>query len=208
MESGYDQPSAAEEMTAAQKKTLEEMKLKDLKVKNMFQSLDRTILKTLSVYFSRVMMVANDMKNLGEDIPDVKIVEKILRTLTEKWNYIVCSIEESKDIDKLSVDALQSSLFVHEHKFIKDKGEEQALVVSIRGRFGGFRGDRGRGCYVFNKATIECYNCHILDHYQYECPVLKKQANYVEVEELEEMLLMAYIKDAPEEDKKKQKYFH
>jgi hypothetical protein len=37
-----------------------------------------------------------------------------LRTLTEKYNYIVCSIEESKDINHLSVDELQSSLLVHE----------------------------------------------------------------------------------------------
>lgn len=70
--------------------------------------------ESIADYFGRVMVVANDMGNYGEDITDVKIIEKILRTLTEKWNYIVCSVEEVKDIDKLSVDALQSSLLVHE----------------------------------------------------------------------------------------------
>lgn len=35
---------------------------------------------------------------------DVNIVEKIAHTLIEKFNYIVCSIEESKDIDRLSID--------------------------------------------------------------------------------------------------------
>ena len=63
------------------------------------------------------MTVVNDMRNYGEDMSDVKIVEKILRTLTNKWNYIVCSIEEAKDIDQLSVDALQSSMLVHEQTF-------------------------------------------------------------------------------------------
>lgn len=153
MEFGYSQPGADEVLTAAQKKTLEEAQLKDLKAKNyLFQSLDKSILKTVAQketskqlwdsmkmkcqgnarlqraqlnrfrrefevlamkqgeaigdYFSRVMMIANDMRNYGEDMADVKIVEKILRTLTEKWNYIVCSIEESKDIDELFVDAL------------------------------------------------------------------------------------------------------
>jgi hypothetical protein len=70
--------------------------------------------ESVTDYFSRVMVVANDMQNYGEDMQDVKIVEKILRTLTDKFNYIVCSIEESKDIDLLSVDELQSSLIVHE----------------------------------------------------------------------------------------------
>lgn len=52
------------------------------------------------------MTVTNDMRNYGEDASDVKIVEKILRTLTDKWNYIVCSIEEANDINQLFVDAL------------------------------------------------------------------------------------------------------
>lgn len=32
---------------------------------------------------------------------DVTIVANILRSLTPKWDYVVCSIEESKDIDAL-----------------------------------------------------------------------------------------------------------
>lgn len=57
------------------------------------------------------------MRTYGEQMQDVTVVEKILRSLSEKFNYIICSIEESKDIDKLSVDELESSLIVHEQKF-------------------------------------------------------------------------------------------
>jgi hypothetical protein len=63
-------------------------------------------------YFSRVMTMANKMWVYGEEIEDVKIMDKILRTLTEKFNYIVCCIEESKDIDNLYVDELQSYLIM------------------------------------------------------------------------------------------------
>ncbi|XP_075515550.1 uncharacterized protein LOC142550198 [Primulina tabacum] len=48
------------------------------------------------------MTVANKMRIYGEDMQDVKVVKKILRSLTEKFNYVVCSIEESKDIDALT----------------------------------------------------------------------------------------------------------
>lgn len=44
---------------------------------------------------------------------DVTTVEKILRTLMLEFNYVVCSIEESKDMDNLSLDELQSSLLVY-----------------------------------------------------------------------------------------------
>lgn len=256
IETGYAEPGVGEKLTAAQEKTLEEMKLKDLKVKNyLFQSIDKSILKTIlqkhtskqlwdsmkrkyqgnkrvqraqlqalrrdfevlemkigelvKDYFSRVMMVANDMRNLGEDMQDVKIVEKILRTLTDNFNYIVCSIEESKDINCLTVDELQSSLTVHEQKFRRTRGEEQALKVEVeegrgrgnggRGRGGAYRGGayqgrgQGRGRQGFNKALVECYKCHKFGHFQSECPSWEKGANFAELDEGEEMLLMAHL---------------
>lgn len=76
-------------------------------------------------------------------------MEKILRTLTEKFNYVIFSIEESKDIDALTVDELQSSLIEHEQKFYRSNGEEQALKVTMDERNGGRGrvrgGGRGRG---------------------------------------------------------------
>lgn len=79
-----------------------------------FEALEMRSGKGVTKYFSRVMTVANKMRIYGKDMQDVKVVEKILRSLTKKFNYVVCSIEESKDIDALTVDELQSSLIVHE----------------------------------------------------------------------------------------------
>ncbi|XP_050878566.1 uncharacterized protein LOC127082376 [Lathyrus oleraceus] len=128
--------------------------------------------ESINDYFGRVMTVANDMRNYGEDVSDVNIVEKILRTLNDKWNYIICSIEEANDIDQLFVDALQSSLLVHEQKFKGCGGEEHVLKVTHegyggRGRgkaaFGGGRGQgRGRGYLNWSKDTVGCYKCHKL----------------------------------------------
>ncbi|XP_019455031.1 PREDICTED: uncharacterized protein LOC109356149 [Lupinus angustifolius] len=135
-----------------------------------FELLDMKNGESVTDYFGRVMVVANDMRNCGEEMPDDKIVEKILRTLTENFNYIVCSIEESKDIDSLSVDELQISLLVHEQKFKKTTngvGEEQVLKILYderggRGRGGMVRGrGRGRGRSL-NRAMVECFKCHQL----------------------------------------------
>jgi hypothetical protein len=49
------------------------------------------------------------------------------------------------DIDVLSIDELQSSLIIHEQKFQKSSGEEQALKVTSEDRFYG----RGQGKRVF-----------------------------------------------------------
>lgn len=57
-------------------------------------------------YFSRTMSIVNKIRIHGEKITDVTIIEKILRSMTPQFNYVVCSIEESKDLDKLSIDEL------------------------------------------------------------------------------------------------------
>ncbi|KAJ8775178.1 hypothetical protein K2173_020182 [Erythroxylum novogranatense] len=167
-------------------------------LRRTFELLEMKNGESISDYFRRVMMVANDMRNCGDDMPDVKIVEKILHTLTENFNYIVCSIEESKDIDSLSVDTLQSSLLVHEQKMRRPNNvaEEQVLKVSYE--------DRGRGRGRFNKATVECFRCHKLGHFQYECP-MEGKANYAEIDEEEgDILLMAYT---PIQEKKEEVWF-
>ncbi|XP_061996268.1 uncharacterized protein LOC133714197 [Rosa rugosa] len=163
-----------------------------------FETLDMRSGESLTYYFSRVMTVTNKMQVYGEDMQDAKVVEKILRSLTEKFYYVVCSIEESKDIDSLTVDELQSSLIVHEHKIVRHNDEEQALKVTHEGGRGRGRGayrvrGRGRGRAGFNKATVECYRCHKLGHYQYECPTWNKEVNYTELNEEDEMLLMSYV---------------
>lgn len=179
-------------LTEAQQKKQDEMKLKDLKVKNyLFQAIDRTILETIlekttskqiwesmkkkyqgstkvrrsqlqalrrefetlqmkegesvADYFSRTMSIANKMQMNGESITNVAIVEKILRSMTPRFDYIVCTIEESNNVDELTIDELQSSLLVHEQKVNRSTTkEEQALKSSTHYESSSSRG-RGRG---------------------------------------------------------------
>jgi len=102
-------------------------------------------------YFAKILIIANKMRIHGERMEDVIIIEKTLRSMTPKYDYVVCSIEESNDLDTLSIDELQSSLLVHEQRISRHTIDEQALQVihepQLRGR-GGDRGsyrDRGRG---------------------------------------------------------------
>lgn len=110
-----------------------------------FENLQMKDGESVNNYFVRTMGLANNMRFHGEKMDDVTIVEKILRSLTAKFDYIVCSIEESKDIDTLLIDELQSSLLVHEQKINRNFiAEEQALKASTTNNFLILRG-RGRG---------------------------------------------------------------
>lgn len=156
--------------------------------------------ETVNNFFARTLTIANKMKAHGETMSQTIINEKVLRSMTSKFDYVVCSIEESNDLNTMTIDELQSSLLVHEQRMHGHRGEEQVLKVthednSSKGRGRGvFKGrGRGRGKQPFNKTTIECFKCHRLGHFQYECPSEENGANYAELDEGEELLLMSYV---------------
>ncbi|KAL4565654.1 hypothetical protein LXL04_029757 [Taraxacum kok-saghyz] len=189
----------------AEKKKLEELRIKDLQImdrltskavwdsmkqrftgnervkRSMLQKLRRDFeilemknSETIPEYFSRVLTVSNQIRSNGELIEDVKIVEKILRTLTDKYMYEKFKRGAEKEYDQ----ALKA-----EGGFSPNGGERG------RARFNNRERGRGRGRLTFSKETIECYNYHKLRHYAFECPNAK-EANYAGFEEDEEVMLM------------------
>lgn len=66
----------------------------------------------MNEYFARTLGIASKMKAQGEKVDQIVIVEKILRSMTSKFKYVVCSIEESNNVSTLTIDKLQSSLLV------------------------------------------------------------------------------------------------
>ena len=58
--------------------------------------------------------IINCSFNLGEPIPDSKVVRKILRSILERFRPKVTIIEERKDIDSIRVDELVCSIQTYE----------------------------------------------------------------------------------------------
>ncbi|XP_074369165.1 uncharacterized protein LOC141710495 [Apium graveolens] len=164
---------------------------KNLKMKNS---------ENIGELVTRLKTVTNEMKRNGESLDDVRVMEKLLRSLTRKFDYVVTSIEESKDLSTISIDelALQSKVSV---------GDSSGSSSSSRGRCGfrdGYRGERGRGRQTFNrgqnsevfqpsgrsqnfrgrgrggfqrgdKSQFQCYNCNKFGYFSYECRASKME---------------------------------
>ncbi|KAA3467809.1 Retrovirus-related Pol polyprotein from transposon TNT 1-94 [Gossypium australe] len=143
--------------------------------------------ETVNDYFACTFTIANKMKANCENKSDREVVAKILRSMTTKFNYIVCSIDEAQNTSNLSIDELQSSLLVHKRRMISPK-EEQVLKVTY-GESSTRRRGRGCGRENFDKPTIECFNCHKLGYFQWECQ--RKESNHTET--FEEILLIAWV---------------
>jgi gag-polypeptide of LTR copia-type len=83
-------------------------------LKREFESLKMKDSEGISDYITRVQIVANHLKRNGEKLIEMRIAEKILRSLTDAFENVVCAIKESKDLNELSVDELAGSLMAHE----------------------------------------------------------------------------------------------
>jgi hypothetical protein len=64
-------------------------------------------------YFARTLTIANKIKIHGEKMDQLVIIEKILRFMTSKFDYVVCLVEKSNNLDTLTIDELQSNLLVY-----------------------------------------------------------------------------------------------
>ena len=61
-------------------------------------------------FYAKLKDIVNSAFNLGEQIPEPKIVRKILRFLPERFHAKITTIEESKDLDSIPLTWSNQSL--------------------------------------------------------------------------------------------------
>jgi transcriptional regulator with GAF, ATPase, and Fis domain len=83
-------------------------------------------------YIIRVQIVTNQLKRNRESLSEQRVVEKILRSLTDTFKNMVCAIEESKELTELSVNELASSLLAHEQRMNLKKKETLDEVLQTK----------------------------------------------------------------------------
>ena len=65
-------------------------------------------------FYAKLKDIVNSTFNLGETIPEPKIVRKVLRSFPERFHAKITAIEESKDIDQIPLIKLVGSLQTYE----------------------------------------------------------------------------------------------
>jgi hypothetical protein len=164
-------------------------KVKDAKLQTyrvQFEKLQMKEDETIGKYFLRVEELVNAMKALGEKIEESSLVQKILRSLPDRFNPKVSAIEELNDIKTLAFDQLLGTLTAYEMRIVTDKTtsreasfkadkNEDCEPDEIEAKFVR-RLKKGSGKYQ-GKFPFKCFNCGKIGHFANKCPHKKHDQN-------------------------------
>ncbi|KAK8916408.1 hypothetical protein KSP39_PZI022184 [Platanthera zijinensis] len=149
----------------------------------MWENISMKENESVKDFVSRIMCIVNQIRSLGDKLKDKKIAPKILRCLPPKFDPIVTTIEETKNIKTLCLTELMGSLQAHEErlkrgsepleqafqtktKLSQDKPAYKSTKPNQRGRGRG-RFIEGRNSEVGNMQS--CILCKRTNHIASEC---------------------------------------
>ena len=92
--------------------------VKDSKLQKLTTSFEEIKMEedeSFDEFYAKLKDIVNSAFDLGETIPEPKIVRKVLRSLLERFHDKIMAIEESKDIDKIALTKLVGNLQTYEH---------------------------------------------------------------------------------------------
>ena len=137
-------------------------------------------------YFLRIDEIVNCMRNLGEEIKEVVLVEKFLRSLSTKFESKLSAIEEKEDLQKITMmqrhriltafemrkggpSDMREAAFkvsangkekISESRYISEEEYEVNFVKNLERGSGRFKG----------KLPFKCFSRGRVGHYAARCP--------------------------------------
>eukprot|EP00253_Pinus_taeda_P036315 PITA_36315 len=157
---------------------LEFVKVKRAKLQTLrirYENLKMHSNESIANYFLRIDEIVNCMRNMGEEIKEVVLVEKVLRSLSAKFESKVSAIEEKEDLQKITMTQLHRILTTfemrkggpsdmreaafevsgNESEYISEGEDEVNFVKNLEQGSGRFKG----------KLPFKCFSCGRVGHY-------------------------------------------
>ncbi|XP_021900922.1 uncharacterized protein LOC110816883 [Carica papaya] len=100
--------------------------IRDFELQKMKES------KTIKEYSDRLLSIGNKVKLLGSDLPDSMIIEKLLVTVSKKFETTIITLENTRDLSKISLAELLNALQAQEQRRVTRQEGAVEGVLSMK----------------------------------------------------------------------------
>jgi len=107
-------------------------KMQILNLRRQFEGLKMKETETIKDFSSQISKLVNQVRFLGEDFPDSRIVKKVLVSLLKKYEHKICFLEDSKDFFEISLQELVNALqAVEQRQAYRQEGSSEGALVTV-----------------------------------------------------------------------------
>ncbi|GJR99581.1 hypothetical protein Tco_0316090 [Tanacetum coccineum] len=170
-------------------------------LKQQYENFSTSSSETLDQTFNRLQKLVSQQEILGEKLSQEDVNQKLLRSLTSKWNTHAIVWRNKPELKTMSMDDIYNNLKVTNEAVNTAHGvstastqanaanlinvdnlrDDMAMLTMKARRF--LKNTRrkvtinGNETIRFDKSKVECYNCHKRGHFAREYRVLRNQDN-------------------------------
>nr|KYP35474.1 Retrovirus-related Pol polyprotein from transposon TNT 1-94 [Cajanus cajan] len=114
-------------------------RMKVLNLRREFEAIKMKEAETVKEFAHRLSKVVTQIRLLGEELSDQRVVEKILVCLPERFESKISSLEENKDFSHITISELVNALQATKHRrsLRMEENVEGVFVVNTKGKFQG-----------------------------------------------------------------------
>jgi len=154
--------------------------------RRQFGSLKMEDEEDIASYFLRVAEVVNSLKGLDEKIEKSTVVQKVLRSLPDRFDSKISTIEEAKNLDALKMDELHGILTAYEMRKSGPSSKDAAFKASkskkgkerndcsddsdVESELAQFVRTLKKGSKLKGKYPLICFKCGKIGHYVAKSP--------------------------------------
>ncbi|CAJ2652705.1 unnamed protein product [Trifolium pratense] len=111
-------------------------KMQVLNLRREFEALKMKEIETVREFSDRISKVVSQIRLLGEDLSDQRVVEKILVCLPDRFEAKISSLEETKDFSQITLAELVNALQATEQRrsLRLEESVEGAFVANTKGK--------------------------------------------------------------------------
>jgi len=134
-------------------------KLKKVKLQTLrrqYELIQMSDQESIGEFFSRILAITNQMNAYGDKQSDLGIIDKVLRTLTPRFDHIVVAIKQGQNLEEMKIEELQGILEAQEMRLNErnsQRSAEQAMQAqTTKGKnYDGGKNKKRKGKWKNNK---------------------------------------------------------